>query len=161
MLFYTLPTKSVITDELTEYSRRNDLVWSIRKDADLSSIPLEMLDTDPVLKRLKEKFSVDPFLVRQRANTFYHWHQDAQRACALNMSLGTYKSHTIFTEATSLSAMCNIEELVYRPNEMTLLNVKKFHSVLNLETDRIIFTMSFFGQVPIEEVIEFCNAEGF
>jgi hypothetical protein len=91
------------------------------------------INTDPFLSAVHARFGgwTDFYLTKPRHA--HSWHTDAAEQVSINMVFEEYNSLTLFSVENPQPDIHNFAELKYRPNQWTIINTAKKHTVLNLE----------------------------
>jgi hypothetical protein len=98
---------------------------------------------DPLLAKVMGKHKFQAAIIRMEANTCYRWHVDTDRVLALNMLLSNHtKSYCTFKEPAD-EVNHPILRLNYKPDTYYLFNTKQYHSVLNFDEPRYLFSTQF------------------
>lgn len=109
----------------------------------------EIFLQDQVLSIIDEKYKIlyGAFL-KVSPNSGYHWHIDRKRGASINM-LMTYDSlsFALFykNENDYITDKQQFEtvSLAYHPNHFFLFNTQQYHSVINFNSPRVIFSCLF------------------
>jgi hypothetical protein len=141
--FIKLNSQFQSLNEVREYIFSKDHTWNnIGYGFDVLNISQGVI-IDPVVDKIMKEFGVKSNIFRTPANYWYKWHVDADRTAALNIEIWSGHSHTVYGEDAEHSNKKNIEELVYEPGGMYLLNTQSTHSVLNLGETRYVLGLGF------------------
>ena len=120
--------KEMPVDEIISGLKFANSRW-IDKDAGLTSLhklyPLKMLG-----------------LLRIPPNSIYDWHKDEYRLSTVNMLIKHDHSHCLFGKSRD-NYYINITELSYQPYTYYLFNNQQYHSVLNFNKPRYLFSLYF------------------
>ena len=81
-------------------------------------------------------------LLRIPPNSIYDWHKDEYRLSAVNMLIKHDHSHSLFAKSRD-NYYINITELSYQPYTYYLFNNQQYHSVLNFNKPRYLFSLYF------------------
>lgn len=105
-----------------------------------AQVPETLISSD--LIAIRNKFHGRAFLFKFPAYTFYQWHKDRTRKCAINYELTTGDSTTYF----GLQDGNNYKQLVKLEyhSRLVLMDTTQNHCIANLDTDRIIFTLGIY-----------------
>ena len=142
MNFYEIQTISSIYDEVKEIC--DDDGWSFYCDFYTKVLPIELIYKDPFLSWLYNKYEFRLGALKMEPNTFYKWHMEGIRGCAINMMASDNShSHCLFAGKKQNESSYYVDELSYKHKTYYLLNNQKYHCVLNLNTTRYIMTTEF------------------
>lgn len=109
-------------------------------------IHTDLLNEDPLLKKLGEKRFFQGGLLKIPTHTAYNWHVDTDRHCGLNMLVyDDGQSKCIFAPEGMKIVMPTVE-LRYAPNTFYAFNTKVMHTVINFTTPRYMFSLEFIGK---------------
>lgn len=148
--------KQVVLDETLE--------WDHSMDICVKFVARELIKNKSMLT-LMDKFNTNPVILKFISKSSYRWHKDINRDAALNVVIQSSNSHTVFgtkgptgPNYSDIYAMnyIDLDELIYEPTNIYLLNTSNMHSVLNLGDDRIIFSLGFPKPTTYIEVRDFC-----
>lgn len=141
MRYFKLEIQSTITQQLLNHAL-NAEHWQNKNSFDYVNVPLDIVIQDSTLKMFLIKFRANPVIFRMKPQSFYRFHIDEKRKCAVNMLLAGYDSSCYFGNVTEFEDILdNIEELIYEPNTFYLLNTKQKHAVMNFSNTRYMFSM--------------------
>jgi hypothetical protein len=141
MRYYKLNTVSTVSNLLLEYTIHSK-EWENKNSFDLITVPYELIKTDITLDYFYRILKAYPVILRTEPYSFYRFHIDEKRKCAINMLLDGFDSNCYFADPTdSEDVFNNVEELVYEPNTYYLLNTTKKHAVMNRSKTRYMFSM--------------------
>jgi len=113
---------------------------------DTASLPLDLIQVEPVLSYINSKFSITNIVVlRMPPNRCYKWHQDDVRGVSVNMLLSSVNnhSHCLFSKRWVNNDQIEIDELVYLPKKLYLFNTQVPHTVINFDSMRYMFSLEF------------------
>jgi hypothetical protein len=136
-----------LRESLKQYVKQPNLDWVRRFGVQNHGIPRDFFYQFEKLNQLMEDFDCR----RHRIfgfypNTCYGWHTDiSDRACALNMLIDGSDCHTFFGTSPVIKENDdyeNIQEVKYESDKFVLLNVQKSHTVVNLNNQRYLLTIS-------------------
>jgi hypothetical protein len=143
MRFLNLQSTSKIKQQLL------DLVQTDRSEFDSNGfkiimVPDKIIMADRVLARLKLKFKGQAIIFHMQPNTFYRFHTDQTRKCAINMLISGETSHCYYGDETSSEEVIdNVSELKYQDSRYYLLNTQLKHAVLNFNNHRYMLSLGF------------------
>lgn len=124
---------------------KDDSEWVQRNSFEVMLIPQNYLPTDEILSFFYNEFVTYSVILKMNPNTFYNFHKDEKRKCAINMLLTGYESSCLFADKLSDDYMfVNFEELIYQPDTFYLLDTKKQHAVANKNNLRYLFSMGIY-----------------
>jgi len=102
-------------------------------------------------------------LIRMPPNSGYDWHVDTDRTVGMNMLVGdVHCCDTLFSKNYSRGLTYDITRLEYQPWELYVFNTKIYHTVLNYQHPRYLFTVEFEkrDQTSYAAVRDFCLSQG-
>jgi hypothetical protein len=141
MYYYQLNTVSTIRTNILKYVESNDQ-WFSSTGFDILKIPNELLDT--TLLSMKTELNGNVVALKMMPRTFYRFHVDARRYCAVNLLLTGFDSKCYFGDQTDDEEVIeNVTELQYDLDRYYLLNTRKKHAVMNGNTVRYMLSMGF------------------
>jgi hypothetical protein len=154
MNFFQLNTISTKRTELLDYIENAD-GWFVSNGFNILRIPDRVLDIK--ILKLKLKFDGTPIVFKMMPNTFYRFHTDENRQCAINLLLTGFESNCYFGEQTSNEEVIeNVTELKYDQDKYYLLNTRKKHAVRNGKDIRYIISIGF-NSYDFETVNSYCR----
>lgn len=112
----------------------------------VAQIPLDVIQSEPVLSYVHSKFNIQSMgVIHLPPNRCYNWHQDARRGASINMILSSTESHShcLFAKQIISDDQIEIDELVYSPKQFYLLNTQIPHTVINFDSPRYMFSLEF------------------
>lgn len=114
----------------------NYWVWDDKSYISTAEYPLELLPANlqPVVRELRGV----PLLFQFSANSFYDWHLDRTRLCALNWEVKG--KGTLLTGDKDGKVIRNVQE--HRYKGALLLNTQRWHAVWNHEP-RLVLSVGF------------------
>ena len=133
-------------DYLTSLSF-DELTWFEHFGFQASEVDISWLDKDPALNAIHKIQPIKQLGILQVfPNTVYDWHVELHRLSSINMLIKHKHSHCLFGELKDEHHI-NVLELIYQPQTYYLLNTKKYHSVLNFEESRYMFSLYFEDEI--------------
>jgi hypothetical protein len=154
MYYHQLNTVSTVRANILNYVESNDQ-WYSSTGFDVLKIPNELLDTD--LSSLKTALNGNAIALKMMPNTFYRFHIDARRYCALNLLLTGFDSNCYFGDQTDDEEVIeNVTELRYDLDRYYLLNTRKKHAVRNGNAVRYMLSIGF-NDHDYETVKKWCQ----
>jgi len=153
--YYELKNKLSSLQNIRAYVN-SDVVWYRHYDVDVIEIPNIILENDIVLETLSSKFKLTPLVIRFDSKKWHRWHVDAVRNVGLNSIVQGAVGHTVFGVPNKDGHYYEIDEVIYKNDNVILLDVTKQHSILNLGEPRVVFTIGFPKTVMYNEVKNFC-----
>jgi hypothetical protein len=88
--------------------------------------------------------------------TWYDWHTDETRQCAINMLIEGTDSQTFFGNRISRDIV-ELTELTYEPLQYYLINTQQKHAVLNLNNTRYMLSIGFNYPNTFKNILQFCK----
>lgn len=147
------------TAQLLELAR--DKPWEYQHESVILRVPDELGDLCSTLKQLRESFEGSKyFLLKSEPYTFYSWHTDSVRGCAVNMLLQGFDSHSDFYIGHRKDLMHTIQPLRYQPSKLYLYNTSVDHSMTNYAGERLLFSMTIYKPITYRQVVERCEELG-
>lgn len=138
--FKKISGKSKIAKELLTVAT-NNAEWEDDHKFLVKLIPDELINRDPFLLWLRKIYVFTCYIIKLDGYQNYDWHTDARRGVSINMLLQDVESFVMFTNDTESPK--NITLLRYQPKSYYVFNTQAFHSVINLEGTRFIFSILF------------------
>lgn len=152
--FYQLNTTEDIKSSLMlNISSRSD--WFESNGFQILKLPRDFFK-DSALENLIKDFHGIPLIFKLDPMTWYDWHIDSTRTCAINMLISGDDSQCFYGDRVSRDIV-KITELKYQPNRYYLLNTKSKHAVLNLENTRYMLSIGFEYPSNYEIILNFCK----
>lgn len=115
--------------------------WKTVNNLILSKVPIFLFKESKLLK-LIIKFNGNPIIFKLDPMTWYDWHTDESRKCAINMFIEGEHSYCFFGERKNRDIV-KISELKYEKNKYYLFNTQKKHAILNLNNERYVLSIGF------------------
>jgi hypothetical protein len=141
MYYHQLNTVSQARKNILNYVESNDK-WFFNTGFDILKIPNDLLDTN--LLSLKTALNGNVVVLKMVPRTFYRFHTDTSRYCAVNLLLTGFDSNCYFGDQTADEEVIeNVTELQYDPDRYYLLNTRKKHAVRNGNEIRYMLSMGF------------------
>lgn len=141
MNYFKLYTKSELRLSFLELAKNNKS-WENQHSFDVLNLTNEFNNFDLTLNYFIQNFDAKPFLLKLSPNTFYRFHVDSVRKCAINMLLDGNDSHCYFGKMTKYEEVIdNVSELVYEKDYYYLFNTKEKHAILNLNNYRYMLSV--------------------
>jgi len=141
MYYHQLNTISGARKNILNYVESNDK-WFFNTGFDILKIPNDLLDTN--LLSLKTALNGNVVVLKMVPRTFYRFHTDTSRYCAVNLLLTGFDSNCYFGDQTADEEVIeNVTELQYDPDRYYLLNTRKKHAVRNGNEIRYMLSMGF------------------
>lgn len=109
----------------------------------------EIFLQDKVLSEIDKKYKIlHGAFLKVNSNSGYHWHVDRKRGASINM-LMTYESPSFALfyknkeDYIADKQQFEIVTLAYEPEHFFLFNTQQYHSVINFNSPRVIFSCLF------------------
>ena len=147
--FYAeLKNKSeVIYDHCKDILSDKDVKWEPYYDFSIFKISNKLIDQEPILKKINEKYKIKLILVvKLEPYETYVWHTDSTRGASINMILSPHenKSYCLFgVPIKNSTKRMDFYELKYNPKTFYLFNTQVPHTVINFDKIRYIFSLEF------------------
>ena len=152
--FYKLESEDNLIDTLLlEIKSRSD--WFSSNGFDILKLPAKLFQEHRLFS-LISKCNGSPLIFKLNPMTWYDWHTDENRQCAINMLIDGVDSKTFFGNRVSRDII-ELTELVYDPLRYYLINTQQKHAVLNLNNTRYMLSIGFDNPYTFENVLEFCK----
>jgi hypothetical protein len=160
--FRKVKTPSVSVAKYYTPERIAKLDWHDLPGYQVNEIPRQVLLNESFFQDLDNKFGLaGAGLLKWPSMISYFWHEDGDRNATINMQISyDGHSHTLFGNKKSDWHM-DIEELVYEPGYFYLFNTQQPHEMINLGTDRYLFTTRITADPTYEELLEWAVANGW
>lgn len=124
---------------------KNDSEWVQRNSFDVLLIPQNYIVEDNILSCIANEFETYSAILKMNPNTFYNFHRDEKRKCAINLLLTGFDSSCFFADKlTDDYMLVNFEEFKYQPDTFYLLDTKKYHAVANKNNIRYLLSMGIY-----------------
>jgi hypothetical protein len=152
-LYYKLTLVDTFTDQLmNQATTRQD--WFSSNGFDILKIDKSFFK-DSKLFPVIELVNATPLIFKMNPMTWYDWHTDSTRQCAINLLLTGYNSHCFFGDRESRD-LVHLTELTYSPNTYYLLNTQTKHAVLNLTETRYLLSIGVNSPFSYREILKTC-----
>lgn len=169
MKYYEVSSKSILVNDLLEIANNSD-PWTVYDSVEMKFPPLELLNKDPFIKFLSDRYKSRGNIFRFRPYSCFDWHKDRVRRITINMVLTpAVRSFCVFSDDKSKSMLrgigdyvFDVEELVYKPDTYYAFNSQIPHSVYNFEDTRYLFNLEFYDEdlwVPFEDMVAVIEKE--
>ena len=139
--FFEIKSKSKILNDLVSIKDNNDPFVDYF-NFEVKFVSPDVTNKDPFLRALNKSHRFNAAILRINQNSIYNWHIDDNRGVSVNMLIDGGASHCIFTNE-EYAVVNNIQELKYEPKTYYALNVQNYHSVINFEKPRYMFSLEF------------------
>ena len=158
-MFYKLNCK-INPEKFLVYQEENKKLWFMRTGFDMFGVPSKLLEPSPLVD-LIHRFKAKPVILRVAPWTFYNFHVDTKRQCAINSLLTGYDSNCYFgSEVHRNEKLVNeleeISPLDYQPGACYVFNTRHRHGVINRTETRLTFSIGF-DYNSYEEVLAYCQ----
>lgn len=140
-LTYTSKLREHLLNRIAESTEDE---WKTIIEMNCLLLNIDDFESDPKLVEFIQYANCQQRLAiyRFKPNTCYKWHIDhVGRNCCINMLIDGYDSLTLFGSPAPNGQFTNITKLVYEPNKYVLLNVHKFHTVINFSENRYLLSI--------------------
>jgi len=152
-LYYKLNLVDTFTDQLIHHATtRRD--WFSSNGFDILKIDKNIFKNSNLFPVI-EKFNAMPLIFKINPMTWYDWHTDSTRQCAINLLLTGYNSHCFFGDRESRD-LVHLTELTYSPNTYYLLNTQTKHAVLNFTETRYLLSIGVNNPFSYREILKHC-----
>jgi hypothetical protein len=152
-IYYKLNLVDALTDQLVnQATTRQD--WFSSNGFDILKID-KIIFKDSNLFPVIQQFDAVPLIFKINPMTWYDWHTDSTRQCAINLLLTGFNSHCFFGDRESRD-LVHLTELTYEPNTYYLLNTQTKHAVLNFTETRYVLSIGFNSPASYQEILKHC-----
>lgn len=149
--FYQMLIKDDIRHLLIKEIERKD--WVEKNGFSILKLsPLLFKNTKIFELILKHKGT--PLIFKMNPMTWYDWHTDETRTCAINMLLSGYDSKCFFGDRKNRDIV-SLTELTYQVDTYYLLNTQVKHAVLNLSNTRYLLSIGFEHPNTYEDILNY------
>jgi len=131
--------------------------WHSHYNFDVTPVPPELMEQDPVLRRLMADYSFVGGIARMPENTCYNWHTDTDRQVGVNMLLEDGGDSRCLFADTTTDVVFPFWELKYLPKTYYVFNTQAPHTVYNFTKPRYLFTLEFFDKDRALTFAELCS----
>lgn len=154
MNYYPLTTSSTSRSKILNYVESSDQ-WFSSNGFDILKIPNNLLDTFLLL--MKTELNGGAIVFKMAPHTFYRFHTDAHRQCAINLLLTGFDSNCYYGDQTDNEEVIeNVTELQYELDRYYLLNTRRKHAVRNGSEVRYLLSIGF-NDYDYETVKQWCQ----
>lgn len=117
--------------------------WIIHLEQNILLLDIEDLETDTKIVQLIKDIGSSKRIgvYRMSPNTCYGWHADSQRMSSINMLIEGFESMCVFGEPAPQRQFRNLTKLQHEPKTYYLMNVKKYHTVYNFNSQRYVLSL--------------------
>jgi len=119
---------------------------------------------DNALSAINDAFPISKAgLIKTPPNSGYDWHVDTDRTVGINMLVSDVHScDTLFSKNYNRGLTYDIARMKYVPWSLYVFNTKVYHTVLNYEHTRYLFTVEFKERdhTTYQAVRDYCVAQG-
>jgi hypothetical protein len=152
-LYYKLNLVDTFTNQLINHAN-NCQDWFSSNGFDILKIDKTIFKNSNLFY-LIQKYNAVPLILKTLPMTWYDWHTDSTRQCAINLLLTGYNSHCFFGNRESRD-LVHLTELTYEPNTYYLLNTQTKHAVLNFTETRYLLSIGFNSPASYREILKYC-----
>ena len=135
----------------SEIESRSD--WFENKGFSILRLHKHIFSNTPV-GIIIDKFKGSPVIFRLNPMTWYNWHTDTVRQCAINMLINGEDSKTFFGNKVSTD-LVELTELNYESQRYYLFNTQKNHAILNLNNFRYVLSIGFNPPNTFDNILNF------
>jgi hypothetical protein len=157
--FHHFSGKYPIGARLLDAAESADLSsWQVINEFDVLRLPVSLFLDQPKIMRVLDHFGSTERLSIFRLQPWYNysWHVDTNRGCSLNMLLSGWDSVSMFGEFVNLRHFKNIAVVDYQPNQLTALNVHRWHSIVNFSSVRYVLSIGIDIQYSFADLVDYC-----
>jgi len=151
--FFELSVQENLLECLRKETGRTD--WVNKLNFDILKLPYNFFK-DSNLFELITLFNASPRIFKMDPMTWYDWHTDETRQCAINMLIDGNDSRCFFGDRQNRDIV-NLTELTYKPNTYYLFNTQVKHAVLNLNNTRYLLSIGFVLPNTYEDILTYCK----
>ena len=152
-LYYKLNLFDTLANQLTERANTQHS-WFSSNGFNILKIDKNFFKSSNLFP-LIEKYDARPLIFKINPMTWYDWHTDSTRQCAINLLLTGFNSHCFFGDRENRDIV-NLTELTYLPNTYYLLNTQVKHAVLNFKETRYVLSIGFNSPSSYQEILKKC-----
>ena len=158
-MFYELNCKLDV-EKFLIYEKEHRGLWFFDYGFDILPLPRRILEDHPLIEVIK-KFQVLPALLRVPPWTFYNFHVDTKRQCAINSLVAGYDSNCyfgsdVYRNEKIIHELENVVPLDYQLGSCYVFNTKHRHGVINRAETRLTLSIGF-NYHSYEEVLAYCQ----
>jgi hypothetical protein len=152
-LYYKLNLVDTFTDQLmNQATTRQD--WFSSNGFDILKIDKSFFKESKLFQVI-DQFNATPLIFKVNPMTWYDWHIDSTRQCAINLLLTGFNSHCFFGDRENRDIV-RLTELTYEPNRYYLLNTQMKHAVLNFSETRYALSIGFNSPFTYRAILKTC-----
>jgi hypothetical protein len=122
----------------------------------VKNLRLHTFNSSP-LRDLIIKFSGNPIILKLEPMTWYRWHTDHKRLCAINQLMIGSGSRTYFGSPVNDDVTKIITQVEYTPGSYYLLNTRVKHTVFNDTTEERYALSIGFNNFSYNEILKYCK----
>lgn len=153
-IYCKLDTVDSYSQDLTsQIFSRND--WFSSNGFDILKIDLSFFKDSKLFPVIKQ-YNAVPLIFKMNPMTWYDWHTDSTRQCAINMLLTGFNSHCFFGDRENRDIV-NLTELKYDSDCYYLLNTQEKHAVLNFNETRYLLSIGFNSPNTYSNILQTCK----
>ena len=142
VVVHKIPSQSTIADEVLSIALDGE-EWMPYYNFIAKPVPDEVLQKDPFLKWLGERYNFIAGVLKSDPFTVYDWHIDSRRGVGINMLLSFDGFSMCLFSTHDEQIVRPILPMQYTPNEYYVFNTQQKHMVLNFDQPRYLFTIEF------------------
>lgn len=152
--YHKLSVKDNLSSEILKYiSNTNN--WRFHRDFWVHHLPQSLFRDSRIFEIIKE-FNGEPIVFKMDPYTFYNWHNDAVRSCAINMLLDGSDSLSLFGNLEGEHHLWKFQEVPHEIDQYFLVNTLENHAVLNRSQTRYMLSIGFYLPIDFELVKSKC-----
>lgn len=149
--FYRLSFQDNLSSQLLTEAQTNTR-WMTSHGFDILNLSPLIFRDSPLFNLIATKKG-KPSILKMNPMTWYDWHTDETRRCAINMLVEGFDSQCFFGNRKDRDIV-NITELKYEPHTYYLFNTQIKHAVLNLNNVRYMLSIGFNDPNTYESILE-------
>jgi len=158
-MFYQLNCK-IDTKKFVDYAEEYKNRWFFDHGFELLPMPPLVMKNQPIWDVVK-KFRGEPVLIRMPPWTFYNFHIDTNRQCAINSLIAGYNSNSyfgsdVYKNEKLIDQLETVVPLDYELERCYVFNTKHRHGIINRSEIRLTLSIGFKFN-SYEEILAYCQ----
>jgi hypothetical protein len=141
-LTYPVAGESQIVPELLAIAH-NSSPWVKYFNFDAKQVPQDILDQDPFLYWLSERYAYKAGVLKMDPFTQYDWHIDDNRGVGVNLLLSNPRTSVCMYTNNKDALVKSVYPIGYIEGKYTVFNTQEPHSVTNFGDTRYLFSIEF------------------
>lgn len=145
-LTYPVAGESEIVPKLVEIAT-DGTPWVKYFNFDAKQVPQDLLDQDPFLYWLSERYAYKAGILKMDPFTQYDWHVDDNRGVGVNLLLSDPRTSVCMYTDNKDALVKPVYPVGYNEGKYTIFNTQEPHSVINFHRTRYLFSIEFARKV--------------